>query len=94
MNHDERFRIFCNTGSNFILQGKRHVIVRVYVSVFTIKRPKGTSATRARGLLIVKTVNKCTLSSLVSDLVFDRQTYNSARRPNQATPISHVYQGV
>ena len=45
-----------------------------FVSVFTIKRPKGMSAARARGLLIVKTLNKCILSSLVSNLFLDRQS--------------------
>jgi len=43
------------------------------VGVFTIKRPKGASAAIARGLLIVKTLNKCILSSVVSNLYFDRQ---------------------
>ena len=38
-----------------------------------IKRPKGTSKVRARGLLMVKTVNKYTLNSLVSDLFCDIQ---------------------
>ena len=38
-----------------------------------INRPKGVSEVRARGLLMVKTVNKCTLNSLVSDLFCDRQ---------------------
>ena len=44
-----------------------------FVSVFTIKRHKGASAARARGLLMVKTVNKYTLNSLVSDLFCNRQ---------------------
>ena len=39
----------------------------IFVTVFTIKRPKAASEARARGLLIVKTVNKYTLNSLVSD---------------------------
>ena len=39
-------------------------------SVFTIKRHKGASAARARGLLMVKTLNKCILISLVSNLIF------------------------
>ena len=30
----------------------------------------------------------------MSDLFFDRQTCNSARRPNQVTPTIHVYQGL
>jgi len=51
-----------------------YVIVRVYLSlVFTIKRPKGASEARAPGFLMVKTVNKYTLNSLVSDLFCDRQ---------------------
>ena len=45
----------------------------IFVTVFTIKRPKGASEARARDLLIVKTVNKYTLNSLVSDLFCDRQ---------------------
>ena len=59
-----------------------------------IKRPKGVRAAWASGLLMVKILNKCTLSSLVSDLFFDRQTWKSARRPNPATLIIHVYKGV
>ena len=51
-----------------------YVIVKsIFVTVFTIKRPKGASEARARGLLMVKTVNKYTLNSLVSDLFCDRQ---------------------
>ena len=51
-----------------------HVIVKsIFVTAFTIKRPKGASEARARGLLMVKTVNKYTLNSLVSDLFCDRQ---------------------
>ena len=61
----------------------------ICVSVFMIKR-----AARASGLLMVKILNKCTLSSLVSDLFSDRKTWNSARRPNPATRIMHVYKGV
>ena len=61
----------------------------ICVSVFMIKR-----AARASGLLMVKILNKCTLSSLVSDLFSDRKTWNSARRPNPATLIMHVYKGV
>jgi len=38
-----------------------------------IKIPKGASTTRARGVLIVKKLNKCTLKSLVSNLFVDRQ---------------------
>ena len=42
----------------------RYVIVKsIFVTVFTIKRPKGASE--------VKTVNKYTLNSLVSDLFCD-----------------------
>ena len=51
-----------------------HVIVKsIFVTVFTIKRPMVVSEARARGLLMVKTVNKYTLNSLVSDLFCDRQ---------------------
>ena len=59
-----------------------------------IKRTKGVRAAWASGLLMVKILTKCTLSSLVSDLFFDRQTWHSARRPNPATLIIHVYKGV
>ena len=45
----------------------------IFVTVYTIKRPKGASEARARGLLMVKTVNKYTLNSQVSDLFCDRQ---------------------
>ena len=45
----------------------------IFVTDFTIKRPMGASEARARGLLMVKTVNKYTLNSLVSDLFCDRQ---------------------
>ena len=52
------------------------VIVRVHLfSVLSIKRPKGVSAARALGLLIVKRLNKCTKSSLVSDLHFRQIRY-------------------
>ena len=68
-----------------------YVIFRVHLfSVFTIKRRE-----RIRGLLIVKTLNKCIQRSLVSNLFFDRQSmYLYARRPNQATPTILLYQGV
>ena len=36
--------------------------------------PKGASAARARGVLIVKKLNKCTLSILVSIFRLDIQT--------------------
>jgi len=38
----------------------------IFVTVSTIKRPKGASEARARGLLMVKAENKYTLNSLVS----------------------------
>jgi len=44
-----------------------------FVSVFTIKRPTGSSAARTRSLLMVKTLDTCILCSLVSNLFFDRQ---------------------
>jgi len=48
-----------------------YVIVKsICVTVF---RPKGASEARARGLLMVKTMNTYTLNSLVSDLFCDRQ---------------------
>ena len=34
----------------------------IFVTVFTIKRTKGASETRARGVLIVKILNKCILN--------------------------------
>ena len=45
----------------------------IFLTVFTIKGPKGASEARARGLFMVKTVNKYTLNSLVSDLFCERQ---------------------
>ena len=44
-----------------------------FVSVFTIKMPKGVSATRASGVLMVNILNKCILSILVYNLFLDRQ---------------------
>ena len=44
-----------------------------FVSVFMIKRPMGVSAARARGVLMVKILNKCILSILVYNLL-NRQT--------------------
>ena len=44
-----------------------------FVSVFTIKRPMGARASRARGVLMVKILNKCILSILVYNLFLDRQ---------------------
>ena len=44
-----------------------------FVSVSTIKRPKGTSAERARGISMVNILNKCILSILVYNLFLDRQ---------------------
>ena len=45
---------------------------------------------------MVKTLHKCILSSLVSNLqaTLTEKSCTSVRRPNQATPIFHVYQGV
>ena len=43
------------------------------VGVFTIKRPKCASAARASGVLMVKMLNKCNLSTLVYNLFLDRQ---------------------
>ena len=50
-----------------------------------IRRPKGAGEARACGLLIVKTVNKYTLNSLVSDLFCIDNACNSAHRPNQVS---------
>jgi len=44
-----------------------------FVSVFTIKRPTGVSAARARGVLMVNILNKCILSILVYNLFLVRQ---------------------
>ena len=44
-----------------------------FVGVFTIKTPKGASAARARGVVVVKILNKYNLSILVYDLFLDRQ---------------------
>jgi len=57
----------------------QHVIV-TRVSVFTIKRPKGASAMRAHGVLMVKKLNKCILSFLVRNLVIDRYRNVSIHR--------------
>jgi len=57
----------------------QHVIV-TRVSVFTIKRSKGASAMRAHGVLMVKKLNKCILSILVRNLVFDRYRNVSIHR--------------
>jgi len=43
------------------------------VRFFTMKTPKGEKAERARGFLIVKILNKCTLSILVYILFLERQ---------------------
>ena len=40
---------------------------------FTIKRTNGASAARAHDVLMVNTLNKCTLSILVYNLFLDRQ---------------------
>jgi len=44
-----------------------------FVSVFTIKRPKGSIAARARGVLMVNILNKCILSILVYNLFSFRE---------------------
>jgi len=48
------------------------IVKSTFGSVFTIKRPKDESAARACDVLMVKTLNKCSLCSLVSNLVFHR----------------------
>jgi len=66
-----------------------YVIVKsIFVTVF---RPKGASEARARGLLMVKTMNKYTLNSLVSDLFCDDNACNFARRPNQEVRYCFTY---
>ena len=46
--------------------------VGIFVSFFcNIKKPEGTSAARARDVLIGKKLNKCTLSILVANLFLD-----------------------
>ena len=50
------------------------------MSVFTIKRPKGANASRARGVLMVTILNKCILSILVYNLFLDRQRNISIHR--------------
>ena len=48
--------------------------VRVHLPVSSrFKRPKGVSAMRARGVLMVKILNKCILSILVYNLFLKRQ---------------------
>ena len=43
-------------------------MLRIHLfSVFTIKRPKGASAARACGVLMVKILNKCTLTITCND---------------------------
>ena len=49
------------------------IVKSTFVSVFTIKRHKGASVARARGVLLVKIPNKCILSILVYNLFLDRQ---------------------
>ena len=50
------------------------VIVRVHLSVSSrFRRYKGASAAWARGVLMVKILNKCVLSILVYNLFLDRQ---------------------
>ena len=58
--------------------GCLRILLRVYLSLSSRlrdlrERAKGASEARARGILMVKTVNKYTLTSLVSDLFCDRQ---------------------
>ena len=44
------------------------VIVRLhFVSVFTIKKPKGASAARAHDVLMLKLLDKCILNIFKSD---------------------------
>ena len=42
------------------------IVKSTFVSVFTIKRPKGTSAARACGVLMLKILNKCISRSDIS----------------------------
>ena len=61
-----------HTSASFLL--KLRMCVRnswnTCISVFTIQRPKGASATRACGVLMVKILNKCILSILVFKINF------------------------
>ena len=58
----------------YLSQRSRHVIV-TFVSVFTLKMPKGASATKAGGILMMKILNKCIPSILVYNLLLDRHRY-------------------
>ena len=66
------FKKFLSETENLYSVFAHFVIVRVYLSLSSQLR-EGASKARARGLLMVKTVNKYTLNSLVSDLFCDRQ---------------------
>ena len=59
-----------------LAQRSRHVIV-TFVSVFTLKRPKGASAAKAGGILMMKILNKCIPTILVYNLLLDRHRYIS-----------------
>ena len=48
--------------------------------IYDIKMPKGASEARARDVLIVKKLNKCTLSILMPNLFPDRQHNMSTHR--------------
>ena len=66
-----------------------HVIVIVtFVSVFTIKRPKGAGAARVRGVLMVKILNKCILSISVNNLFLNRQRNISYLTQYFHTPVN------
>ena len=54
-----------------------------YFTFITNTTPRDTIAARARGVLIVKKLNKCTLSILLSHLCLDR------KRPYFRTPVSY-----
>ena len=58
-------------GEGIVSHLSTHYII-VIVSVFKIKRSKGASATRARGVLMVKILNKCILSIVAYNLILDR----------------------
>ena len=56
------------------LKGLYVIVKSTFVSVFTIKRPKGAS------VLMVKILNKCILSTLVYNVFLDRQHNISIHR--------------
>ena len=58
--------LMCSTSNTLRFNG--YVMIRVHLSVHTIKSPTLTSAERARDILMVNILNKRTLSILVYNL--------------------------